>query len=141
MHDNPYAAPVATGPSPWGSLFFSEEGMQIVGSMARWMRFLSTMYFIGAGFMGLAALGALVMAGAMGLFFLVAFGIAIAFMAIVGMWLRDAAGSFLGGVTTDEPMTLGAGFRTLRKYFILLGILEAFNLVGALMSLSNLGAM
>ena len=139
--DNLYAAPVCIESSPSGSRVFSEQGLEVTNAMGRWMRFLSIAYFLGAATTAFFTARGLLTAGAFGFVFGLICIASAALMILVGLWLREAAASFVAGVRHNEPSALGAGFRTLRRYFILLGFLQAFNLAATTVSLLHTGAM
>ena len=46
MAHNPYAPPTASSEPPPAGLVFSTEGVEVVANMAKWMRALSTIYYI-----------------------------------------------------------------------------------------------
>lgn len=140
--DNPYAPPVESADaheperSAAGGLAISEQGWELVESMAKWMRIVSALQY---------ALGALVVVGA--LFFSCRFaalsgrtgaallGVTLGAMLIYGTlaflgatWLRRAARHFLEGVVRDHESPLARGFRNLRLYFILYGIFTVLGL-------------
>ncbi len=122
---NPYAPPSPTADPPEGrGLVFSEEGALVVSSLAAWMRGLSTLYYVGLGGIVLL-LSCTMLAPAPGAAKGVILGIILAvvlWLGVVATWLRSAAGGFERGVLSDDEITLGQGFRSLRAYLILTGI-------------------
>ena len=124
---NPYAPPTQQGP-PFTELSLSEEGLATVNSLARWMRIVSVFFFVFAGLMALMALVSL-LGGAMGIIMMFVLGAFAVLMGFAGNWLRDAASHFSQGVATNEEISLGFGFRALRRFFIMYGI---FNIIGLL---------
>ena len=48
------------------------------------------------------------------------------------IFLREAASGFERGVYSDDEMTLGAGFRSLRVYLIIFGVLGILSMFGTL---------
>ncbi|MCX4243957.1 hypothetical protein [Paraliomyxa miuraensis] len=129
MHDNPFAPPTATADSPEGrGLVFSEEGVRVVSSLATWMRGLSTFYYVGVAFLALGACGALVTGSAAGVGVALGFSIVMLGLITAAIWLRSAASGFERGVYSDDEMTLGQGFRNLRAYLILMGIISILSL-------------
>jgi hypothetical protein len=102
------------------------EEVNVIAGTAKWMHAAALFYF---------AAGALVIAG--GFVLLLGSGplvIPIAATAAVvviacGMWLRRAADAFGRGAAGSEETALGLGFRRLRAYFILTGLLGILQLV------------
>jgi hypothetical protein len=138
MEHNPFAPPsaAAQGPDADG-LVFSPEGAQVVAGLSRWMNVLGVFYYIGAAFFLIAAFFMLVVGSGIGgnalgglgalLFGVFAIGIGIA-----AMWLRGAASDFQRGVLGDDETPIGQGFRSLRAYLILFGIIGILQLLMAL---------
>lgn len=128
MEHNPYAPPTAAShaPAPRGFVF-SSEGVEVVTSLAKWMRAMSTFLYVGMGLMVLGACG--MAASGQGMFAAVAM---LLFVTLIGMsatWLRSAASGFERGILGDDEMTLGQGFRSLRAYLILYGIFSIIGLI------------
>lgn len=129
MEHNPYAPPSASSEAPPDGLVFSVEGIEVVTSMAKWMRALSTFYYVSLALMvlggGCAMLGVGSAAGgAVMIGLLIGFAIAGLFIGAAATWLRDAADYFERGVGGDDEFSLGMGFRKLRAYWIMFGILS-----------------
>jgi hypothetical protein len=130
---NPYAPPAAgfdAGP-PSTELSLSQAGQATVDSLAQWMRIVSIFFYVFAGLMGVMALLSL-FGGAMGLVMMILAGGFAVLMVMAGTWLRDAARQFSHGVTHNEEICLGQGFRALRSFFIMYGI---FNIIGLVKSI------
>src|SRR5688572_8676879 len=115
MQPNPYAPPSSDGAPPPSGIVFSEEGLLLVHSLARWMQALGWLCIIGAVLLGIGALFILTTVGPLGLVFLAG----TALLWIGGWLLREAAGAFERGVGSDDEMSIGQGFRRLRSYFVL----------------------
>jgi len=127
MEHNPYAPPTAASePSPDGELVFSPDGAVVVSSMATWMRVLSTVYYIGLALAFLFSVYAL-FTGQELLGVIVTFGV-VAF-AIATSALRNAGAEFERGVLGDDEFRLGNGFRQLRTYFVVLGIVSILQIL------------
>lgn len=103
-----------------------------VADMARWMRGASIIYYVAAAIVILG--GFLFMLGGGILGILVIIPVAVVVMACA-MWLRKAADAFQRGARDNEEMAIGFGFRELRAYFILTGILGLLQLVIQLVGL------
>lgn len=152
--ENPYAppaeqedplAPAAAGAS--AGLTFSDQGWDVVTGMAKWMRFVSTVQYVGAGLFGLGSLVLLA-----GLFSassrervyllggLVALIVIITLMILGATWLRRAANNLAFGVMDNTTSSLATGFRNLRLYLILYGLVSLFGLVIQVVMLFGLGA-
>lgn len=132
MEHNPYAPPTASSEAPPDGLVFSTEGVEVVSSMAKWMRVLSTFYYISLALMLLGGGCAMLSAGAMGLPVLVGFAIAGAFVGAAATWLRDAADYFERGVGGDDEFSLGMGFRKMRSYWIMFGIISILSALSSI---------
>ncbi|MBW2735881.1 MAG: hypothetical protein JRH20_26135 [Deltaproteobacteria bacterium] len=143
---NPYAPPapqaaVPVGLAPTldagpGGLSLSDRGWDLVSQMAKWMRIVSVFMFIFAGILVLTALFLGLGSGLgnipnqpipMGYF-----AVGILLYSIVsllsGIWIRGAAGHFYEGVMSDSPAPLALGFRRLRLYLILYGLVGILGL-------------
>ena len=140
MQPNPYQAPVTSTASPTREFVFSEEGVQVVHSLARWMGLLGVVYYLGGAAMVLGGLVLVTNLGGGGvavLPVLVGFGLAGALFFMAGTWLREAGNQFARGVGGDDVGTIGAGFRTLRRYLILFGVFEGLQLAAALSAFAS----
>lgn len=130
-NDNPFAPPSATADPPEGrGLVFSEEGVRVVSSLASWMRGLSTFYYVGLGLLALG-LSCMMIAPAPGSLkgiMAVTFLLMVLGLGALATWLRSAASGFERGVYSDDEMTLGQGFRSLRAYLILMGVFSIITL-------------
>ena len=128
---NPYAPPSqASVGSPGDGLVFSPEGGRVVASLATWMRTLGFFFYLVASLFVFGG-GCSLLAGGEGFVIFLIFGV-FAFGAMAaGSWVREAGECFQRGVVGDDEISLGAGFRSLRKYFILFGIL---GILGALVN-------
>lgn len=135
MDPNPFAPPSASSDVPPDrGLVFSSEGVAVVASLAAWMRGMSVIFYVG---MALLVLGGFLTCGAgmSGSFAGPAMIIAIVmFVLIAGLgaaasWLRSAASGFERGVLSDDEFTVGQGFRSLRAYLILFGIIGIVGLI------------
>lgn len=146
---NPYAPPAAhsTAPAAYAptldtgpeGLSLSERGWELVSQMAKWMRIVSIFMFIFGGLLvvGAALLG---LAGAGGAsakipnlnmpigYFAVGALIYAVVTILSGIWIRGAAGFFYEGVMSDSPAPLAMGFRRLRLYLILYGLVGILGL-------------
>ncbi len=137
-HDNPYAPPVESADSsndreaPQPYLRFSEQGWEIVASMSKWMRFVSTVQYLVGILLFSAAVLLLLTGSSMLPQSLIQKGIQLSrpellilFVAVGFLlgatWLRQAANHFYHGVLADAELALAQGFRKLRLYFILYG--------------------
>ncbi|MCC6749338.1 MAG: hypothetical protein IT371_16865 [Deltaproteobacteria bacterium] len=152
MEHNPYAPPVETAsshlappPTEPGGLSLSAHGWEIVSSMARWMRIVSTLQYVFGGLLlagaaiatcaggsvrlGGARMGAL----AMGVGFLVLLAV---LLFLGATWLRRAALHFYDGVLSDAQSPLASGFRHLRLYLIMYGLFGVLGLAGTIVKLA-----
>jgi hypothetical protein len=133
MQPNPYAPPASDGaPLPSG-IVFSEEGVLLVNSLARWMHGLGWIYATGCVLFGLGSLLMIANLGLMGL----ALAVVAALLWIGGSLLRDAGAAFERGVGADDEMTIGQGFRRLRTYLVLVGVLAILGLLQSLFEAAN----
>ena len=126
MEQNPFAPPTSAPPPAEGGLVFSSEGVEVVSSLAKWMRGLSVFYFIFIGLAGHLSCGTVARVGvdsARGGGIVIGLVVAMAVMIAATMFLREAASGFERGVYSDDEMTLGAGFRSLRIYLIIFGVI------------------
>jgi hypothetical protein len=129
MQDNPFAPPAVAEPPVGRGLVFSAEGSAVVSSLAAWMRGLSTIYFACLGFLMLGGCASFMFGG--GVAFLVTFVVMAIFGAFFGgsaMWLRAAASDFERGMLSDDEIPLGQGFRSLRAFLMLSGIVSVLTL-------------
>jgi hypothetical protein len=152
---NPYAPPVETADAPppmvpdTGGLTLSEQGWETVTSLAKWMRIVSTFFFIGGALMALGTLFALVGGGAalsrsgglgatggaavgVGLFVMLATTV---LLFLGGAWLRQSAFHFYDGVLSNAEHALAQGFRKLRLYMILYGVWGILQLIKTVVEL------
>ena len=126
MEHNPYAPPTASATTPLARGFvFSSEGVEVVTGLAKWMRALSTFFYVALALMVVGTC-AVVFGGGIGE--AIIFLVAVALMAMAATWLRSAASGFERGVLGDDEMTLGQGFRSLRAYLMLFGIFSILSL-------------
>lgn len=135
MEQNPFAPPTAAPSSSEGGLLFSAEGVEVVSSLAKWMRGLSIFFYIGIGLVSIVSCGAMATvgfgnSGASAAIIGVAIGTAVLIAATV--FLREAASGFERGVYSDDEMTLGAGFRSLRIYLIIFGVFGILSMLSTL---------
>jgi hypothetical protein len=107
---------------------FSAEGVAVVTSLAAWMRGLGAIYYVGLALVTIGACAAVGMSGAAGFGVVIGLLIGACGIGAMAMWLRAAAGDFERGVVSDDEGPLGQGFRSLRAYLILSGILSALTL-------------
>jgi hypothetical protein len=153
--DNPYAPPVETPDSPVeppvvgeGGLALSEEGWNIVSSMAKWMRIVSGFLYALGALLGVAFLIVLVSGGSeiassgAGAFEAGMFAGAGVMMIVVSVlmffaatWLRQAAFHFYDGILSNTELALATGFRKLRLYLILYGLYAILGLAGEIYNL------
>jgi hypothetical protein len=134
MQHNPYQPPAFdhAAPVPAGTVAFSIEGEEVVGGLAKWMRFVGTFYVIGAGLGVLAMLPAMFAGGGeSAIIFLIVIPLVL-IVATAGIWLRESGDQFRRGIAMNDEGTLGAGFATLRKFLIMFGIIELVSVVFAL---------
>lgn len=132
MQDNPFAPPSAAATSKAGrGLVFSPEGAALVASLATWMRGMSLLLYIGVGFLVLGSCGVMVAGegnpAAIGM--MIAFALIGVLVGLASSWLRGAADGFERGVSSDDEMTIGQGFRNLRAYLILMGVFSILSLL------------
>jgi hypothetical protein len=152
---NPYAPPVETEAEEAmvptrtsGTLTISHRGWEIVTSMSRWMRIVSTLQYVGAALAGvgfLALVGFLTfnremltklgemgsgpqMAGVVGV--AIVLPVLVVMLFLGAMWLRSAAQHFHDGILSNAEQPLARGFRALRKYLILYGIFGILGMLG-----------
>jgi hypothetical protein len=130
MEKNPFAPPTTQADDvTGGGLAFSPEGAAVVSSLSRWMRFLGIVYYIGAGLMVLG--GAITALSGSGMGFGV--GLVLVVVAVViglaGNWLSSAGSDFERGIMSHDETPIGSGFRSLRAYLILMGILGIIGLI------------
>lgn len=148
---NPYAPPAVQSQVPAayaptlaadepGGLTLSERGWELVTQMAKWMRIVSVFMFIfggilvvGAALLGLAGVGAGGAGNIQGLnipvgYFALGLFVYAAVTILSGVWIRGAAGHFYAGVMSDSPGSLALGFRRLRLYMILYGLVGILGL-------------
>jgi hypothetical protein len=157
---NPYAPPVESAdaayqaPTERGGLSVSGQGWEIVTSMTKWMRIVSTFQFIAAGLIGVMGLAIVGLGGSASFFKLpvgagmrgaaMAFGFFFTVLAVLfifaAVWLRQSAAQFYDGVLSDAEQPLANGFRKLRLYLILYGILGLVANVAELIFLKRLVA-
>ena len=118
-------------------MVFSAEGVAVVTSLAKWMRGLSILIFIGLAFVVVVTCGVMTTVGRFGgaavAGYVIGISIAGAFFGGAAMVLRSAARSFERGVVGDDELSLGAGFRSLRVYFIIFGIVGIISTIGDLL--------
>lgn len=146
--NNPYAPPPEHSDSavafsaPDSGLTFSEEGWAVATNMAKWMRFVSTVQYVAVGLTCLAVVGFLVAnLSKGGLSFLpVLFGglLAASLLALGATWLRRAARHLSFGFSDNATTSLARGFRNLRLYLILYGVMGLFDLLTDVSSLVGL---
>lgn len=148
-----YAPPVATAPGlPFAPAVtpdeagpqLSEQDWQTVGSLAKWMRFVSVFYFLGAAWMALAVLMGIVAMAATSLsaaaldpWLLVSWlsaPITAALLALGGLSLRRSAKHFCEAIVAADD-ALARGFRQLRRYLLIYGVWVAVQLISTLGSL------
>lgn len=155
-NDNPYAPPVETSdafqhamPVAQGGLTISGQGWEIVSSMAKWMRIVSTLQYVGGALIGVLGLivvatGSTTMArsftGGLRGGAAVALGGSIllvmsALFFFAATWLRQSARHFYDGVLSDAERPLADGFRKLRLYLILYGVYAMLSLLGDVLKL------
>jgi hypothetical protein len=151
---NPYAPPVESSdvayqaPTSQGGLSISGQGWEIVTSMAKWMRIVSTFQYILGGLIAVGGLALIALAGSASASRMKLFGmaggavlmaglfIAMAVLFVLGAtWLRQAAAQFYDGVLSDAEQPLAHGFRKLRLYLILYGIYGILGLLGNVVEL------
>lgn len=138
MEHNPFAPPTAAPPPAEGGLVFSSEGVEVVSSLAKWMRGLSIFYYIFIGIAGLLSCGTVATVGvssARGGGIVLGLVVAVAVTIAATVFLREAASGFERGVYSDDENTLGAGFRSLRVYLIIFGV------IGVLTALRSIWAI
>lgn len=129
MQDNPFAPPSAAADHVAGrGLVFSVEGAAVVSSLAGWMRGLAAVYYVGLAFVAIGSCGAMFAGGAAGFGIVLVMLVVGAFLGVTAMWLRAAASDFERGVLSDDEFPLGQGFRSLRAYLILSGIISTLTL-------------
>ncbi|MCA9688888.1 MAG: hypothetical protein R3A51_18040 [Nannocystaceae bacterium] len=132
---NPFAPPSATADRPEGTaLVFSPEGARIVSSLATWMRTLSIIYYIGLALMLVATCGAVATAssagmGGAGFIAAIAMLVVVVLIGMAATWLRSAGTDFERGVFSDDEFPIGQGFRSLRAYLIMFGIIGILGLL------------
>lgn len=136
--DNPFAPPSATADRPEGAgLVFSSEGARVVASLASFMRALAIVYYIAIGMMvlgtcsTLATVGSTPMAG-MAIVIAVAVLIVCVLFGFAASWLTSAGADFERGVISDDEFPIGQGFRSLRNYLILFGVLGILGLLSTI---------
>jgi hypothetical protein len=151
LTENPYAPPVETTPprrkggaAPVAPVAagervpFSAEALDLVTSLAKWMRVVAAFEVVLAGLLVLALLGLGLgtftdgSSGgrrSTGILLLVAGAIALlAFLLfLAAAWLRRAAAGFVEGLLGEEGSFAAEGFGRMRGYQLLYGL---FNLVG-----------
>jgi len=135
MEQNPFAPPTSAPPAAEAGLVFSAEGVEVVSSLAKWMRGLSVFFYILIGLGGLGSCGLAATIGfdsGMSVVVLVGFLVGLAVLIAATIYLREAASGFERGVYSDDEMTLGAGFRSLRIYLIITGVLGILSMVATL---------
>jgi hypothetical protein len=134
------AAPTPTAAS-FGERRVSEQTVAMVSSAAKWMRVVSTFFYVFGGFAVLGTLGMLLMGLFGGMFSASAIPMALmATVVILGAtWLRRAAGHFEQGLRQEGP-SLAAGFRNLRSVFVLASVLGVLNVASSLIWLVYLGS-
>jgi len=139
--ENPYAPPVETSDVPppqvpdTGGLTLSEQGWATVTSLAKWMRIVSTFFFVFGALLAVFSLIALIGGGAAlsrgggGAYGggILAGSVVVMILITVmlffaGAWLRQSAYHFYDGVLSNAEFALAQGFRKLRLYMILYGI-------------------
>ncbi len=126
MEHNPFAPPSSSGEAPLDrGLVFSPEGVAVVSSLASWMRAMALMFYLGAGMLCLGV--ALTFASEVfPPVILIVMSAMIIGLGVAGTWLRSAASGFERGVMSDDEFPIGQGFRALRAYLILFGIVGIF---------------
>jgi hypothetical protein len=146
---NPYAPPVESAdvayqaPTAQGGLSISGQGWEIVSSMAKWMRIVSTFQYILGGLIAVGGVALLALTGSAASSRMKLFGmaggaavmggvfLAMAVLFILGAtWLRQSAAQFYDGVLSDAEQPLANGFRKLRLYLILYGLYGILGLLG-----------
>lgn len=129
MEDNLYDPPNCdlSATSPTGRSLFSDEGIQIAGSLSRWMRIVGGFYLVSAVLGGIACGVVGVTLGGW-ILLLVPIGLVLCGLTALGaVWLREAGEQLSRGTAAHDTSTLGAGFSNLRKVFILVGISVGLN--------------
>lgn len=135
QNENPYAPPVETSDMPIDQprqfLHFTEQGWEIVASLAKWMKFVAIVQYIAGAlllsFSMLAAIGRakisteLLEAKESLLSNPIYFFILSIYLLLGATWLFQAAKHFYNGVLSDTERALAQGFRKLRWYLILYG--------------------
>jgi hypothetical protein len=131
MEDNPFAPPrQSEDPAPDGGMVFSAEGAAVVASLATWMRALSLFLYLGAALVLFGSCAVTFGSGRItaGLLpFVLLFAVA-AILVCSATWLRSAGSDFERGVLGDDEAPIGQGFRNLRAYLILFGIIGILQL-------------
>lgn len=136
MVDNPFAPPsAAAGSRPARGLVFSPEGVAVVGSLATWMRALSIILLLLVGVIALGSFG-LLMAVDQPAILMVMLLLPAMLLGAAATWLRGAARGFERGVASDDEGAIGQGFRNLRAYLVLVGIVSVLSLVGVLLDVA-----
>jgi len=151
--ENPYAPPVETTDAPpivpdTPGLSLSEQGWGTVTSMAKWMRIVSTFFFIFGALLAVFSLIAIVGGGSMlgragssglagGLFAgsMIFMLFVTVMLFVAGAWLRQSAYHFYDGVLSNAEHALAQGFRKLRLYMILYGVYGILQLINTVVQL------
>lgn len=120
------------------SILFSGEGAEVVAGLARWMRIVSMIYFLGAGLFALAGLVALFIGESFALVPVVIFMTVALCLGFAGGCLGSSGAAFERGILSGDPTTLGRGFRHLRAFFLLFGTLGVLYLGSTLIPLVRL---
>jgi hypothetical protein len=125
VEDNPFAPPTASDEASPDGLVFSPDGALVVASLSKWMRVLGIFYYIGAAMVAVGGVFFLFSAqsGGFGAFAAAVFLAVALLVGLGGLWLSSAGSDFERGVLSDDEVPLGSGFRSLRAYFILMGLL------------------
>ena len=134
MEHNPFAPPSSVDDAPPDrELVFSVEGVAIVSSLASWMRAMALLLYLGAGLLSLgAALTCSTRTTMLLPSVIAAFIIVIIGLGVAGTWLRSAASGFERGVVNGDEVPIGQGFRALRAYLVLFGIVGILGVLSQL---------
>jgi len=150
MDENPYTPPAALGagdaaapgqpPAAAGGITFNDYDLERVSRATTWMRTVSALHiFFGSVLALLTLFTAFTSLAVIGQP-LVLIGVAIlaSFTLVLllgGIWLRQSCVAFYDGINANAESGLAMGFRKLRLYFILYGLIGLLGLVPTVLAL------
>jgi hypothetical protein len=146
MADNPYAPPAAGGAPPaaeaGGGITFNDYDLERVSRATSWMRRVGSIQLgIGVAIFVLTAIaGALAGKRVADSLMLVTLGMMAVYALVLvlgGVWLKQSCVAFYDGINQNAETGLALGFRKLRLYFIVYGVIGLIGLAGTALKLAG----